>query len=194
MKLSPASLRTLRSTAALTPCLLAFAWLAGACSSSDTTPPTNPPPDASEPVSDGAIPPPPEVDAGGIVCGMDYCPNKTFAGQRGVACCAGAAMHCGLNFGGLSGCVDQSDAGGGAQPPVPVDAGPIHPDPSCGSVSLDFNGTMVPLDGCCLPSATCGWYSSAMTNYGCVGADQLRMSGLPINGLPDAPITCVPTP
>jgi hypothetical protein len=189
MKLSPASLGTLRNTAMLATCL-ASAWLAGACSSNDTaTPPPNPPPDASDPVDDGAIPPPPAVDAGGIACGTDYCPNKVIGGQRGIACCAGAEMHCGLNFGGLSGCVDQTDAGGGAPPP-PADAGPIVADPSCGTVSLDFGGTMFPLSGCCLASGTCGWYSPQMSSYGCVGADQLRMVGAPVNGLPDGPVAC----
>jgi len=193
MKLSPASLRTLRNTARLAPCLLAFAWLAGACSSNDTTtPPTNPPPDASDPMDDGAIPPPPAVDAGGIVCGAEYCPNKVVGGQRGIACCAGQAMNCGLNFGGLSGCVDQTDAGGGAPPTPPADAGPIVPDPSCGTVSLDFGGMMFPLNGCCLASGTCGWYSPQMSNFGCVGADQIRMVGAPVTGLPDGPIACAP--
>jgi hypothetical protein len=193
MKLSPASLRTLRSTATLAPWLLAFAWLAGACSSSDTTtPPTNPPPDASGPMDDGAIPPPPEVDAGGIFCGSNYCPNKVVGGQRGFACCAGTAMNCGLNFGGLSGCVDQTDAGGAMPPMPPADAGVIVPDPSCGTVSLDFGGMMFALNGCCLASGTCGWYSPQMSNFGCVGADQIRMVGAPVTGLPDAPIACAP--
>ena len=190
MKLSPASLRTLRNTATLTPCLLAFAWLAGACSSNEAmTPPTNPTPDASDPM-DVAIPPPPPVDAGGITCGTEYCPNKVVGGQRGIACCTTQLMHCGLNFGGLSGCVDQTDAGGGTPPPPPADAGTIVPDPSCGTVSLDFGGMMFPLSGCCLPSGTCGWYSPQMSNYGCVGADQIRMVGAPVTGLPDGPIAC----
>ena len=91
-------------------------------------------------------------------------------------------MRCGLNFG--QGCVDQSDAG--ATPPM-FDAATVVPDPSCGSVSIDFNGMSFTLPGCCLPSGTCGYYVAQMPSIGCLTTDQLRSQGASV---PDAPIPC----
>jgi hypothetical protein len=183
MKLS--SLLVHRTTT-LVPCLLAFAWLATACSSDEgTKPPANPTPDASDPdpMPDVQTPPPPAFDAGTLMCGMSSCESRIAGGLLGVACCSRGGMSCGLNFG--QGCIDQSDAGGGA-PPM-FDASTVVPDPSCGTVSIEFGGMSFTLSGCCLPTNTCGYYVPQMTSIGCLTTDQLRSQGASV---PDAPIPC----
>jgi hypothetical protein len=187
MKHSPPSLRQVTTLASG---LLALAFVAGGCSSSDktTTPPTNPPVDASnppDPTPDVTTPPPPEMDAGSLTCGMNTCTSRIVGGQIGVACCARGGTSCGLNFTGT--CIDQSDAG--FTMPPPSDAGPVVPDPSCGTVSIDVGGMMFTLSGCCLPVGNCGYYVPQMTSIGCLTIDQLRGQGAPV---PDAPMACSP--
>jgi hypothetical protein len=177
---------SLRRTKTLATCLVAFASFAGACSSDTTTTPPNNPPDASDPgpMPDVYVPPPPppDMDAGTVVCGSNTCASRFVGGQLGLACCAGGGMRCGLTFG--QGCVDQSDAGN--TPPM-FDAATVVPDPSCGTVSIDFNGMPFTLPGCCLPSAMCGYYVAQMPSIGCLTIDQLRGQGAAV---PDAPIPC----
>lgn len=188
MKLSPPSLRQVTTLASG---LLALACVAGGCSSSDktTTPPPNPPVDASnppDPTPDVTTPPPPpEMDAGSLTCGMNTCNSRIVGGQIGIACCAMGGTSCGLNFGGT--CIDQSDAGF-TMPPA-SDAGPVVPDPSCGTLSIDVGGMMFTLSGCCLPVGNCGYYVPQMTSIGCLTIDQLRGQGAPV---PDAPMACSP--
>jgi hypothetical protein len=179
---------SVRRTTTLGWCL-ALGWLAAACSDDKTTtpPPGNPTPDASnpDPTPDVQTPPPPDMDAGSLVCGMNTCSSRIVGGQIGIACCARGGMSCGLNFGQT--CIDQSDAG--FTMPPPSDAGPLVPDPSCGTVTIDFNGTMFTLNGCCLPTSTCGYYVPQMTSIGCLTTDQLRTQGASV---PDAPMPCSP--
>jgi hypothetical protein len=179
----------LRKTTTLAPCLLAFAWLAVACSSSDTTtnpPPVTPMPEAGnpDPMGDGALPPPPDLDAGSITCGTNTCSSRFVGGSLGLACCARGGMSCGLSYNGGT-CIDQSDAGF-PMPPM-TDAGAVVPDPSCGAVSIDINGMSYPLSGCCQPTGFCGWYPAAMSSIGCLSGDQLRQAGASV---PDAPVAC----
>lgn len=178
----------LRKTTTLAPCVLAFAWLAVGCSSSDATtsnpPPVPPMPEASTPESDGAVPPPPELDAGSLMCGTNSCSSRFVGSSLGLACCARNGMSCGLSFNGGT-CIDQSDAGFGMPPPN--DAGAVVPDPTCGTVSVDVQGMTYPLSGCCLPTGVCGWYPAAMASIGCLSADQLRGAGAAV---PDAPMAC----
>jgi len=175
MKISSPSL--CRSTT-LPAGLLTLIIAAVGCGSDDETPPpTNPPPvmDASTP--DQSTPdvqtPPPVMDAGGIACGMLTCTGRIVGGQFGVPCCV-RMTSCGLNFG--QGCIDQSDSGGTPMPPA--DAGPLYPDPSCGTLPVDFMGTSFTLSGCCLTSGTCGYYSPQNQAFGCASLDQLRAFGL----------------
>jgi hypothetical protein len=178
----------LHRTLTVAPCLLAFAWFAGACGSDKTTTPPNNTPAASnpDPMADAQQPPPPppaDFDAGTIVCGTNTCAGRFAGGLLGAACCARGGMSCGLNFG--QGCIDQSDAGGGGAPMF--DAATVVPDPSCGTVSITFGGMSFPLDGCCLPSGICGYYASQMPSIGCLTTDQLRTQGASV---PDAPMSC----
>jgi hypothetical protein len=114
---------------------------------------------------------------------MNSCSSRFVGGQLGIACCARGGTTCGLNFG--SSCVDQSDAG--FTMPPSFDASVVVPDPSCGTVSIDFNGMMFTLNGCCLPAGVCGYYVPQMASIGCLTIDQLRSQGAPV---PDAPMAC----
>jgi hypothetical protein len=122
---------------------------------------------------DVQTPPPPVDSGGGIPCGTSTCTGRIVGGQLGIPCCI-RMVSCGLDFG--MGCINQGDSGGTPMPPV--DAGPINPDPSCGTLPVDFMGTPFTLDGCCLAGGTCGYYSPANQAFGCTSLEQLRRFGL----------------
>ena len=118
------------------------------------------------------------VPDGGVVCGTVVC-QPGFGGAP--ACCTDQNT-CGVTFGTSCIATPTFDAG------TPTEAGTGVPDPTCPSIAVG----PIMFNGCCLTDNLCGFTSPL---GGCVTLDQLRMSPVPVPGLPEGgAMSCVYPP